>query len=115
MSRRNGWFVGGFSTAAAIVVERASPQLGTVGGQTKLVLEGFSLDVASSIASTVGIMLRVGQSSGSLLSSTPIGMTFATFYSKSVDHLHIEGGYFAIAAPTTSVSGVQANMWGHYG
>ena len=114
MGRRNGWFVGGFSTAAAIVVEQAAERA-TVGHQSKLILEGYSVIVGSSVASTIGITLRRGPSSASLLSSVSIGLTDgATVYSFDAHGLDISAGFFAIAAPTTSVTGVHATMWGHY-
>ena len=118
MSRRNGWFVGGNSTAVAQVVQKAAPS-GAIGNQTKLVLNGFSVAGGTTAASTVMHTLRFGPSSGGALSSEPIlqagGQSTGMHVSLSVNGLALEAGFFAIAAGTTTPTGVVATMWGHYG
>jgi len=118
MSRRNGWFVGGFSTAAAQVVQQAAPR-NNIGQQKSLVLDGFTVAGGTTAASTEAHTLQYGNSSAATLTSVPIlpaGRLDATgaYAPLSVNGLDFEAGFFSIVAGTTSVTGVAATLFGHY-
>ena len=105
------WYISGYSTAAAIVVEKAASTI--AGSQQRLKLEGYAYTRGSTAASTVTAKLQVGNSSAAILSSHPIATVTAPV-SKSVHGLGLTAGFFAIHAGTTANDGVVAELWGTY-
>lgn len=111
----NGWFVGGHSTAAGVVCEKASASGANLAYASRdLVLRGFSYQNQSSLASsTTTATLRIGDSSGVGLSSIIFAQDTPEF-NLNVGGLSVPGKYFAIATESTHANGVAAAMWGDY-
>jgi hypothetical protein len=112
----NGWFVGGHSTAAGVVCEKASASGANLpfGSARELVLRGFSYMNQSSLASsTKTATLRIGDSSGVGLSSIVFAQDTNEF-ALSVGGINLSGKYFAVATESTHSNGVAACMWGDY-
>ena len=105
------WYISGYSTAAAIVVEKAASTV--AGSQQRLRLEGYAYTRGSTVASTVTAKLQVGNSSGAVLSSHPIATVTAPV-SKSVHGMNVTAGFFAIHSGTTANDGTVAELWGSY-
>lgn len=101
----------GFTTAAAVVAEVSAGAVGQTGPfQSNLHVTGVLIDVGSSVASTIPVTLRYGNSSAVALSSIVLG---------SVSHAHsqyipldLHAGYVAVVCPTTVASGFAAIIYG---
>ena len=113
----DGWLISGQTTTVGVACEFASASGANLpyGGSRELVLNGYMVQVASSLAnSSVMATLRRGDSSGAALSSTPIMLDTAEGI-VSVSGLNINAKYFAIAAGTTHANAMLGTMWGVYG